>query len=94
MRFFAAAFLLLCSFMCRADRFLNLGFEMRADGSSRPSVWDAGGNGYTIISDSIVKHSGKYSLKMEGIGKTENDYAMCSAIFPVLRAKGKSVKFK
>jgi len=94
--FFVLIIVLLCS--CNrgggfAQKSLNLDFEIKNYGASLPKNWYANGEGFSISLDSIEKHSGKYSLKMEMSAIRYNNFGVFTGILPIETFAGKNVEY-
>ena len=78
-----------------AQSSLNLDFELRNYGASLPKNWYTGGEGFKISLDSLEKHAGKYSLKMEMPGvKSGNSFGVFTGTLPIETFAGKNVEYK
>jgi len=91
--------LCLCSTVCIAQNSLdNLDFEVARDGL--PAYWYAGNGGirngnFKVTLDSLEKHSGKVSLKMEMLGvRDEKNFGVLTGTLPIELVAGKTVEFK
>lgn len=73
---------------------LNLDFEIINHGASLPKNWYAGGEGFTISLDSLEKHAGEFSLKMEILENTNNTFGVFTGLIPKELAAGKKVEYK
>ena len=78
-----------------AQNSLNLDFELKSYGSSLPKNWYAGGEGFKVYLDSLEKHSGKFSLKMEMPGvRSGNSFGVFTGTLPIETFAGKNVEYK
>ena len=78
-----------------AQRSLNLDFELRNYGASLPKNWYAGGEGFKVSLDSLEKHAGKFSLKMEMPGvRSGNSFGVFTGTLPIETFAGKNVEYK
>ena len=60
-----------------------------------PKNWLVGGNGYKIILDSLEKHAGNLSLKMEMSGvRNNNSFGFFTGKLPVNTFAGKNVEYR
>ena len=96
----------LCNLNIFAQNNLNLDFEItrRTISLLLPEYWlaeDAGsfnypkGEGYKVYLDTLEKHSGKYSLKMEMFGvRAVNSFGVFTSTLPVETFAGKNVEFR
>jgi erythromycin esterase len=93
MKAICSVLLLLCSLFCKADHFLNLGFEVPILGTDKPKEWYAGGNGYSVHLDTVIKHSGHASVIMDGAALTQRDFGVCTGSFPLEKSRGRTIKY-
>ena len=85
----------LCNNSIFAQSSLNLDFELRNYGASLPKNWYAGGEGFKVSLDSIEKHAGKFSLKMEMPGvRSGNSFGVFTGTLPIETFAGKNVEYK
>jgi erythromycin esterase len=77
-----------------AQRSLNLDFELKNYGASLPKNWYAGGEGFKLSLDSLEKHAGKFSLKMEMSGNRNNNFGVFTSTLPIETFAGKNVEYK
>ena len=78
-----------------AQSSLNLDFELRNYGASVPKNWHVGGEGFKVSLDSLEKHAGKFSLKMEMPGvRSGNSFGVFTGTLPIETFAGKSVEYK
>ena len=78
-----------------AQSSLNLDFELRNYGASLPKNWYVGGEGFQVSLDSLEKHAGKFSLKMEMSGvRSGNSFGVFTGTLPVETFAGKNVEYK
>ena len=62
---------------------LNLGFEQVDASTEKPHGWFQWGTGYSLVADSLEKHSGKYSLRIEpGANVHPNSFGSCACSLP------------
>lgn len=71
--FICVLFLSLCSTGSFAQKSMNLDFEVLHYTAPLPKNWYVGGDGYHITQDSIEKHAGKRSLRMEMQGNSDGN---------------------
>ena len=84
----------LCSIGGFAQKSLNLDFELKNYGASLPKNWYAGGEGFKVALDSIEKHAGKFSLKMEMDGNPNGRFGVFTGTLPIDLVAGKNVEYK
>lgn len=84
----------LCGFECVAQRSLNLDFELIQYTTQLPKNWYVNGAGYNISIDSVEKHSGKISLKMEMQGDPRGNFGVFTGTLPIDLVAGKSIEYK
>lgn len=84
----------LCGGNSYAQKSLNLDFELRNYGTSSPKNWYMIGVGFDISLDSLEKHSGKFSLKMEKISGNRGGNSGLFTVLPVELVAGKNVEYK
>ena len=84
----------LCSFVGFAQKSLNLDFEVRNYGVLLPKNWYVGGEGFNVSLDSLEKHTGKYSLKMEMPGNPNGRFGGFTGSLPIEIVAGKNVEYK
>ena len=84
----------LCSIGGFAQKSLNLDFELKNYGASLPKNWYAGGEGFKVALDSIEKHAGKFSLKMEMSGNPNGRFGVFTGTLPIDLVAGKNVEYK
>lgn len=84
----------LCSFDSIAQRSLNLDFELIHYTTRLPKNWYVNGAGYNISIDSVEKHSGKISLKMEMQGISKGNFGVFTGTLPIDLVAGKSIEYK
>jgi C-terminal processing protease CtpA/Prc len=73
---------------------INLGFEKTSPGENMPDNWKRLGPGYNICIDSIIKHSGKNSLMIEGLySKPVSNFGSIVCEIPALYA-GKEIELR
>ena len=84
----------LCGFECVAQRSLNLDFELIQYTTQLPKNWYVNGAGYNISIDSVEKHSGKISLKMEMQGISKGNFGVFTGTLPIDLVAGKSIEYK
>ena len=78
-----------------AQSSLNLDFELKNYGASLPKNWYAGGEGFKVSLDSLEKHAGKFSLKMEMPGvRSGNGFGVFTGTLPIETFAGKNVEYK
>lgn len=77
-----------------AQNSLNLDFELKNYGTSLPKNWYAGGEGFKVSLDSLEKHAGKFSLKMEMPGIRSNSFGVFTGTLPIETFAGKNVEYK
>lgn len=64
---------------------LNLGFEKRKNASAFAENWDWSGRGYNVSIDTVEKHGGTASLKIESkAGQPANDFGFCGYTIPAI----------
>ena len=84
----------LCSVGSFAQRSMNLDFELRNNNTSSPKNWYIGGEGFKVALDSLDKHSGKMSLKMEMPGSSNGRFGVFTGSLPIGLVAGKNVEYK
>ncbi|WP_298653609.1 erythromycin esterase family protein [uncultured Proteiniphilum sp.] len=74
---------------------MNLDFEFKNPGSHLPKHWYTGGESFKISVDSLEKHSGKFSLKMETPGtRNNNSFGVFTGTLPIETFAGKNVEYR
>jgi len=74
---------------------MNLDFEVRDYlNTSLPELWITRGEGFKISLDSIEKHTGKYSLKMENPDNPNNKFGTFMANLPIEPFAGKNIEYR
>jgi len=62
---------------------VNLGFEQLQNDGRMPQGWVQWGTGYSLVPDSIVQHSGKYSMRIQPGNTTgESSFGCCARSIP------------
>jgi C-terminal processing protease CtpA/Prc len=62
---------------------VNFGFEQLQSDGHMPQGWFQWGAGYSLVPDSSVRHSGKYSIRIEpGKSAEENSFGCCARSIP------------
>jgi len=84
----------LCSIGSFAQRSMNLDFELKSYNALSPKNWYIGGDGFKITSDSLEKHAGKVSLKMEMQGNPNGKFGVFTGTLPIELVAGKNVEYK
>lgn len=86
--------LCLSSIVGFAQKSQNLSFELKNYSTSLPKYWFVGGKGFSYLLDSIEKHAGKYSLKMEKTADLNGDFGVYTGTLPIETYAGKSVEYR
>jgi len=73
---------------------MNLDFESRNNNASLPRNWYIGGKGFKIELDSLEKHAGKVSLKMEILHNPNDEFGSFTSSLPTEFVAGKNVEYK
>jgi hypothetical protein len=86
----------LCNSIAAHTQELNLGME-DVDAYAQPALWKMGHDKekpivYRMVADSVVKHGGRYSMKLYS-NSNRADFASCFLLIP-LPVKGKTITIK
>ena len=82
---------------CNGDNFaqnsLNLDFELKVYDALLPKIWYTEGDGISISLDSLEKHNGKFSLKIETHNKSTTNGTFIGRL-PIETFAGKNIEYK
>jgi C-terminal processing protease CtpA/Prc len=84
-------FISLCQTETKSTDF-NLGFENTVLKKALPDNWFVWGSGYTLSIDTVVKHSGKNSVRIEPKGEVSEKLFGCVAFAIPAKYKAKKIK--
>ncbi|WP_340075989.1 erythromycin esterase family protein [Leptobacterium sp. I13] len=93
-RVFSFLFISTINLNIYSQKYFNLDFETKIPQTDLPKKWFVRGAGYEIKLDSIIKNSGKYSLKMVNAEQLNKSVGISTSSFPVELMRGKTVAFK
>ena len=99
MKRFFVFFAVICLYVCCTNGYeydsMNLDFELKDDNPRLPKYWHTGDNSYRISLDSIEKHSGRFSLKMEKLNnRNETSFGVFTGTLPIEIFAGKNVEYR
>lgn len=91
---FIIGLLLINSPQLHSQRVENLGFEKLKHKASSPSFWYLNEQGCQLSIDTLDKHSGNRSLKMESGKKNKQNFGVYTGTLPINLVAGKQVELK